>query len=967
MQILNVTLHNVKSYGEGPEVKFHPGINFISGRNGSGKTTLLEAIGYAIFDHNNYSKASSMLRNGAKKGKIEVTFTLDGVTAHIISRAILSRGTGSWIVKEKDAELEIASGEEAVKSWIRKNLGIEEGMDLAQMYSQIIGVPQGEITTYYKGTDKERQRHFDPLMGTQSYLKSFENTAHVEGALQIELSAIKERVAALDERCRGYEGESAQLRELTAAVLELSARHKEKSDEKTMLNSELEQLELFKAELSLIEIKIGNLETEAIGKNSRKLSLEADMKESKNAGKILEENEVSRNIYLLKTEQIKSLESQLVGKKAKDDEMKRLSSLTANKEGEIRVQKQNHETKHGELIEEAAHLKGELDQSTDELVKLASEDTTLKSLEDGQEKLSGALDELKKSHLTIQQSERDLIRLQEDLKKKDEKKSVLQAAAENAPDLTAIQAELEGLEGEIIAKGSLVSSLKIKIEEFKALQGTDGRCPVTGQPCAEIDPVALKQMIAEAKENIQAIETETKKLKTTKREFEKRRKDAEKAEAKLESIIEVDDEISDIQEKIVELCAAHDIDAVLLAIEEWGTAAMKLTLDVAIPAFESGTLQNYLEIILPEFERVCGNSEGNLIKSRNDLSVRVGAQKEVHNRLIGDVKKNKNEVKLNEMAQKELKIQEKELEANLSSIGRLGAELAELVLVETELSNARELQEKNAEAYRIYETHRMLANNWETLKNEMDSIVKRLAAIHDEITTAQLRRTEIAATYSEEVLKEKNELMFKLAATLGSMETDLKTKATRKLELETKLLGLEKDMVTLRESKEEAALLVSISQASRSIRDALKEAGPLVAARYREVISDIANSIFRSINEERAELKWQEDYLITLHDQRGEREFNQLSGGEQMTAALAVQLALAKEFSALGVAMFDEPTTNMDKERRGELAKIIGRIKETYGFEQLFVISHDEAFETMTEQVIRLEKENGTTKLAVEM
>ena len=57
----------------------------------------------------------------------------------------------------------------------------------------------------------------------------------------------------------------------------------------------------------------------------------------------------------------------------------------------------------------------------------------------------------------------------------------------------------------------------------------------------------------------------------------------------------------------------------------------------------------------------------------------------------------------------------------------------------------------------------------------------------------------------------------------------------------------------------------------------------------------------------------------------------------------------------------------MDKERRGELAKIIGRIKETYGFEQLFVISHDESFETMTEQVIRLVKEDGATKLEREL
>ena len=92
-----------------------------------------------------------------------------------------------------------------------------------------------------------------------------------------------------------------------------------------------------------------------------------------------------------------------------------------------------------------------------------------------------------------------------------------------------------------------------------------------------------------------------------------------------------------------------------------------------------------------------------------------------------------------------------------------------------------------------------------------------------------------------------------------------------------------------------------------------------------------------------------------------------LNGREGRDGVQSAQMALAKEFSDLGVAMFDEPTTNMDKERRGELAKIIGRIKETYGFEQLFVIGLDESFETMTEQVIRLEKVDGATKITQEL
>ena len=90
-------------------------------------------------------------------------------------------------------------------------------------------------------------------------------------------------------------------------------------------------------------------------------------------------------------------------------------------------------------------------------------------------------------------------------------------------------------------------------------------------------------------------------------------------------------------------------------------------------------------------------------------------------------------------------------------------------------------------------------------------------------------------------------------------------------------------------------------------------------------------------------LHWQEDYGIILEVDGREREFAQLSGGEQMSAALAVRLALLQEMSDIAVAFFDEPTTNLDDARRGALAR---QIVDIHGFEQLFIISHDDSFRT---------------------
>jgi exonuclease SbcC len=69
------------------------------------------------------------------------------------------------------------------------------------------------------------------------------------------------------------------------------------------------------------------------------------------------------------------------------------------------------------------------------------------------------------------------------------------------------------------------------------------------------------------------------------------------------------------------------------------------------------------------------------------------------------------------------------------------------------------------------------------------------------------------------------------------------------------------------------------------------------------------------------------------------------------------------QLARVKLGFFDEPTTNLDVERRGNLAQIIPRI--TGDFDQLFVISHDDSFDAMTDNIIQLQKDQGEgTKLA---
>lgn len=200
------------------------------------------------------------------------------------------------------------------------------------------------------------------------------------------------------------------------------------------------------------------------------------------------------------------------------------------------------------------------------------------------------------------------------------------------------------------------------------------------------------------------------------------------------------------------------------------------------------------------------------------------------------------------------------------------------------------------------------------------------------------------------------EIEKQMAETRANLENVRKREAQLAEEL-NRLTEIRRAMQTEFQEKER---LERVGEATQFIRETLKEAAPRVARNYVFLVAVEANQMFREIsgNAERT-LKWTEDYGIVLEENGYERPFVNLSGGEQMAAALSVRLALLKQLSDVRLAFFDEPTTNMDAERRERLAEQISHITRKRTFDQLFVISHDDTFEEYVDNVISVrENEN---------
>ena len=264
------------------------------------------------------------------------------------------------------------------------------------------------------------------------------------------------------------------------------------------------------------------------------------------------------------------------------------------------------------------------------------------------------------------------------------------------------------------------------------------------------------------------------------------------------------------------------------------------------------------------------------------------------------------------------------------------------------------IRDATTDANRVYLANEALASLVEDYERQLESARKDVDAIQGSVADAKGTFEQAEQNYDRQRHRAEREALGDLQKRQAELSATLDSARRREVELAAELRRLDEVRKSIQTEFREKERLEKMSELTAFIRETLKEAAPLVARNYVYHVSAEANLMFREItgNAEHT-LKWAEDYGISLEDSGYERPFQSLSGGEQMAAALSVRLALLKQLTDLRIAFFDEPTSNLDLERRENLAMQISQIKH---FEQLFVISHDDTFEGFVDNVVTVEK-----------
>ncbi|MCZ7358139.1 MAG: SMC family ATPase [Candidatus Methanoperedens sp.] len=301
-------------------------------------------------------------------------------------------------------------------------------------------------------------------------------------------------------------------------------------------------------------------------------------------------------------------------------------------------------------------------------------------------------------------------------------------------------------------------------------------------------------------------------------------------------------------------------------------------------------------------------------------------------------------------------IPEKENAANA-----LKTELEKYGTLDSDMSAAKNQIKELEPFYQKYLQNQSSAARFMEHKKECERLHNVISDFEDRLKGLGKRNNELCNGFSEEELVRIQRLHEELGTKVRGYQVEIREKDGQLQKLNKEILEIEKYLTGIAELESRLENEKRFREYAKFVRETLRDSGQHIVLELIGEISEEANSLYCAIMDDFSqELHWGNDYGIRLRDSGEDKNFQQLSGGEKMGAALAVRLALLKMLSNSDFVFLDEPTQNMDEIRRENLSEQIMNIR---GFKQIFVISHDDTFNEKYSHVVKIEKIDGESRV----
>jgi DNA repair protein SbcC/Rad50 len=1020
MLITRIELENIKSYRR-IAVDFRRGTTAICGANGAGKTTLVEAIGFALFDYLPY-KQDQFVREGEKYGKIAVHLIGSDDRPYTVERRCGSGSR--WFIYDAEADSSVdqradvldklhdlfgIERERPLDSLFRDALGVPQGtftsifLEAAskrkQTFDALLQIEDYKIAADYlldsqKLYKEQAQSQQSEIRRLEYETRDLDNwRSQLKAARLIDEEQTQQNELWTLQLVRDRE-RAVFLTEQANQLEYLRQRHdqskaKYEFEQKTLLNHE--QL-LQKARAAQQIVQASREHHQQYRQASE--TLERLRLDERQRNTLRNRQAQFSNTLATIQAKLQNLQGRLQEVVVARQEIVALAPLV---EQQIELEKQRDDlmqrvTRYDSIVLEGKKLGKTRDQYVLKQTELERKIVTIEPLQPLADKVNERNEAL--TQLRIQGNERKNKQrqlqekrnaLNEKLLERDQTADKLRKAEHNVSVIEEHRSEAEEmpvLQEQYMQLSTQVSRFEGTIEGYtkSRAQSAGGQCPLLHESCLNIKGRGIvslesyfENLLTEEQMLLADIRRQQNQL-TGQMGQIKKYADAlgklglyiERRDMHAEHLQHMANDIASLEREVAELTA--ELDGLKQVEQQIAEAdnAYKESKNAEAKVRELDGLrkqvQQYLEQILQceadleERRRAASELSGS--KAQLDqVKVELAQLNDPRSRSKTQLSIVAQEDQFTQQLQSE---QQKRLEIE-TLVQDLQTQLAAYATLDTDIAQQEIIQRSSYNGYQNYLQHQ---NEAQTLPDR-EQVYQQQAQITGQaaqtLQSAEHDYSGARAAFNADELKTVSAEIERLNGALAALATAMKHQQDKINALEQQIEQAEKLLILLEEARKEHSTLEDLYTMMEQFRRLIKEAAPYVLKAMLNDISAQANRIFGEImGDHAAELSWENDYEVVLHRRGVKRTFAQLSGGEQMSAALAIRLALLKKLSTLNVAFFDEPTQNMDELRRMNLAEQIRRVR---GFDQLVVISHDDTFEQGLDSIVRLKKESGETRI----
>ncbi len=691
------------------------------------------------------------------------------------------------------------------------------------------------------------------------------------------------------------------------------------------IQNRLDQIQTFEKEYTDTNNKLFNLKRE---KSKIEEELDVLRKTEKDLNEQLQDAERSFEEAQRKREEYLSLVSKRTQLAKEEERVKaRLSQLTGAEEEKSSIEEKIKGLKR---YEEAKSLIDQLKGLEKDIARIkANVEKAIRERDEIKEKLRRK-EELSPDYLSYMANKEELEALDEKEKEFNRVQAVynnLQREISNVEktlsslkqvDVTQLEDEMSRVEDEIDELNNRKGILTAQIKEAEKIlndlnNAKGGQCPVCKRP---LDESHRSSLIQEARDLIRASKEELEKVSARLSELSRRKDDlrrqidrANKNNVTYKNYAdkkaELERQLEEVSSRLKELEKAHQ-----------KYVEIRNVLSKLEPAYkEYLTLSKVSEDDLKEKEEEIATLNG-------QLEEKISKKKEIEEKL-GGVTPEQVEEKL-----RELKRLEEKLNEVLQKLGEKSSLLARLNQIE------KDMEELESEIHKLNYSE----VEYQRAKEKVDELSKKLLDTSKKISEDEGKLNQILSD-----IEEKEKKLKELESIIGE-----------KPKLENALKKLNK----LRDDLGEKGLQGYIISAVKSkIENNLNE----IASMFNLAYTRVALDFITSTRGQKVKAN------LSVFDNYGrEYSVDMLSGGERISIALALRLAIAKSLmDSLGFIILDEPTVHLDEERRKELMNVIREALDVVP--QIIVVTHDDEILEIGDYIIRVEKRGSESKVSEEV